>query len=371
MNKRIRVSLFLAVMLCILISGIAQAAPAATTKASDPARFLIRKEGLFGYIDINGKVVIKPTFKLAGEFSEGVASACKESQEGETRCGYIDSKGKFVIEPVYYDALEFHEGWARVAVAPHEDREGVTYQKFGYINKKGQLLSIPDGIEPYGDFSNGMASVYREIHGNLLYGFINTKGQLTIPAKYAEIKPFSEGLAAVAIDSNGEWKWGFIDKTGKMMIKPVWDQVGSFYEGAAHVSHTAKTGFIDKTGKMTIVTKEAFMENGYREGLALITTPNGALVFIDKKGKFAIPAKTYYESGSVVTEGFSEGLALIMIGHNNFGFIDKKGKFVVKLYGYREVSDFKNGLARVIMGDYESKIGYVNKQGKLVWKPQS
>ena len=60
--------------------------------------------------------------------------------------------------------------------------------------------------------------------------------------------------------------------------------------------------------------------------------------------------------------------------NERWGFIDIKGKTIVKpQFGYAE--PFKGELARVTIGQYslgkadDRPIGYINKQGKYVWKP--
>lgn len=54
------------------------------------------KDGKWGYIDRNGKIVIRPQFKEARTFSEGLAVVCVETNYVK-RWGAIDKTGKFVI----------------------------------------------------------------------------------------------------------------------------------------------------------------------------------------------------------------------------------------------------------------------------------
>lgn len=71
----------------------------------------------YGYIDHDGKTVIRPRFGEARDFSEGLAAVrTKKSTiygRGDT-WGYIDRTGQCRIEPVYNEAHSFRGGVARV-----------------------------------------------------------------------------------------------------------------------------------------------------------------------------------------------------------------------------------------------------------------
>jgi len=61
---------------------------------SEPSgRFRIILEGKWGYVDKTCKVVIKPQFNAAWDFSEGMAAVLGD------KLGYIDKTGKYVCEP--------------------------------------------------------------------------------------------------------------------------------------------------------------------------------------------------------------------------------------------------------------------------------
>ncbi len=71
----------------------------------------------YGYIDHTGKVVIRPRFGEADDFSEGLAAVRTKKTtvygKGDT-WGYIDKTGKYQIEAVYNEAHSFRGGVARV-----------------------------------------------------------------------------------------------------------------------------------------------------------------------------------------------------------------------------------------------------------------
>lgn len=79
----------------------------------------------YGYMDLTGASVIKPQFKKANKFSEGLAAV----QVG-SRYGYINSSGKIVIKAQYNSAKDFSEGAAQVTI------NGTSH----YIDNKGKFL---------------------------------------------------------------------------------------------------------------------------------------------------------------------------------------------------------------------------------------
>lgn len=107
------------------------------------------KDGQYGYLDKTGKEVIKPAYKNALAFSEGLAPVL--TTEGQW--GYINKKGDMVIAPAYVFAERFNEGVAVVSIGKTSfDAE----KKTGAIDKTGKII-IPLEKRSIGSFSNGKA----------------------------------------------------------------------------------------------------------------------------------------------------------------------------------------------------------------------
>ncbi len=62
------------------------------------SRYIIRKNGKQGFIDINGEEVIKPQFERVSEFNDGLAWAVIETKD-KWVSGFINEAGDWVIEP--------------------------------------------------------------------------------------------------------------------------------------------------------------------------------------------------------------------------------------------------------------------------------
>ncbi|GGG11049.1 hypothetical protein GCM10010912_64360 [Paenibacillus albidus] len=213
----------------------------------------------YGYMDITGASVIKPQFKKANNFSEGMAAV----QIG-SKYGYIDSLGKIIIKAQYDSAKDFSDGVALVSI------NGAFY----YIDKKGKTLINAD-YSKADSFSEGLAAVKK----GSKFGFINKKGKIEIPAIYEEAHSFSEGLAAVKI--NG--KTGYLDNKGTMIIPNQFDAAGDFYEGLAAAESGGKTGFINKKGVWVIQPTLAWAQP-FSNGLSYAYSEDGE-VYINQTGQ--------------------------------------------------------------------------------------
>ena len=198
-------------------------------------------------------------------------------------------------------------------------------------------------------------------HGKL--GFINVSGRKVIEPQfdfsldsYLDYPVFSDGLAAIKI---GE-KWGYIDTLGNVVIPAEFDFAGNFNNGFAEVN----IGGTIEVGRVLGVFNTVL---GGRWGL------------INKTGDYIFPPKAglikgchswddslyceYYETGCAFD--FHEGLSLVRIGEV-FGYIDINGMYAITPK-FVSAGDFHNGYAKVM---YKGKWGYINKSGQYIVKPQ-
>lgn len=281
----------------------------------------IQQNGKWGYIDSTGKIVIKPQFVWAEEFSEGLASF----QNEDGMHGYIDESGTVVIEPKYDSVTDFSEGLAAVSL----------------------------------DFG---------------WGYIDKTGNWAIEPKFAGARPFSDGLALVGVPLNGKVSFPpgpedhvFIDKTGKIVVDPKADILnGTFSEGVGTVQLITNKGvnavLIDKTAKIIIGVQE-IETDGFSEGL-VPAKQNGKWGYLDARGNFVI------EPQFKQAHQFSEGLAAVQIGEK-WGFIDHSGHVVIAPRyeaGYdRRHNNFSEGVALVY---FQQKCVYLNKTGKILIRVQ-
>lgn len=159
--------------------------------------------------------------------------------------GYINLKGEIIIEPQYYESREFSEGLALVFLGTMENHE------CAYIDKSGKFAIEPPS-PGRGDFLNGLARAYVIENGKIIKGgFIDKTGKWAIEPIYEDIRDFSEGLAAVRIGKTFVDSWGYIDTKGKLVIPPQFDSASGFSDGLARIVLTEYGyyyGFLNKEG---------------------------------------------------------------------------------------------------------------------------
>lgn len=314
----------------------------------------------YGFINSNGKILVRPIYDEVFDFKDGFAKVVKNK-----KYGFIDKTGRIIVKPIYDDADDFSEGMALV-------KKGETYR---FINDKGKLLfnvaqqyecikesdhyrSFNDGLvlvkkkevkKKYSNPNEELLDLIKEnMYGKVInYAFLDKTGKIVIKdLMYEYISDFSDGLVRVCKDS----KDGFIDKTGKMVIQMQYSDFSNFNDGVATSRPFDKVGFglIDKTGK-TIVEPQFYGCTQFDEGLTYVVIDK-KYGFIDKTGKTVIAPQFDY-----VSHSFKEGTAIV-VKNRQYVFIDKTGKVVLKP-AYPTFYSFQEGAARIIGKD--GKWGFI------------
>jgi hypothetical protein len=224
----------------------------------------------WGFITKDGLVAIRPGFYYTDGFSPGTGLASAYVREGAG--GYINHKGQWVIKPVYKLASPFWEGLALV-------KDEISWH---YIDLNGDnVINLEPSIVPVDLFTSlfhqGLACVII----NNQYGYINTHGKVVITPQYEDASPFSEGLAAVKL--NG--KWGFINTRGERLIPPTFDFCCRFSEGLARVTLQGKEGFINHSGHIVIKPEYDWVSpSDFRNGVVEVSL-GSYRGYIDKSGR--------------------------------------------------------------------------------------
>jgi hypothetical protein len=188
-------------------------------------------QGFFntGFQDVFGQFVIPPKYNGAGDFSEGLAGV----RVGQL-WGYINPQGMMIIRPQFMAGGMFIDGRCLVKVKDNQ---------WALIDKKGKILvTLP--FRQVNEFSEGMAAVQKDYGA---WGYLNAKGKLAIPLQFQDAGKFKDGLACVQSNS----KYGYINAKGKFVIPAVYDKAQDFDRGVAnaYLGNQADAVFIDRTGK--------------------------------------------------------------------------------------------------------------------------
>jgi len=120
--------------------------------------FKEKMEGKYGYIDENGRVVIKPEFNMAQAFSQGRAIVNTSYNGIINKYGLIDKAGNYKIKPEYNDISLLGENKAAVGKAIIKEKPYMGSQ-YAIADIEGNFLTnfIYFGVSSY---KNGLASAY-------------------------------------------------------------------------------------------------------------------------------------------------------------------------------------------------------------------
>lgn len=333
----------------------------------------VEQIGKYGYIDNTGKVVIKPQFSWAREFSDGLAQVIIR-KDGTSHYYYIDKTDKIVIDfnIKHTHTFDFVEGMAIIETSYIENHK--LHHIYGFMNRKGEIVIKPQ-FARVANFSEGLARVSTSrLRSEFKHIYIDKNGNKVIELKrFQQGYDFSEGLACIQIEGEGGFgDYGYINKKGEMVIKPQFVHGSSFSEGLASVCPGPpwKYGYIDKSGKM-IIEPQFDRAWPFSEGLAMIRM-NGKYGYIDKSGRIVIEPQFVSPGGPSIELGypcrFSNSRAAVAIkkdGSVKWGYIDKTGKIVIEAR-FDKAFPFSGELAKVTI--YEKWHEYIDKTGKVIWK---
>ena len=216
--------------------------------------FAFEKNGLVGFINASGKVVVDPTLAVriedVGDFSDGRARV-KDA-------GYIDETGKLVIAGEYRYLYDFSDGLAQVFV----NDTGANGRNSQFVDPEGKAVAMVRTEKVY-DYSENLAAFevkgkpgvrrfkpgdffYRDYPG--LKGFVDKSGKVVIEPTFAQVGPFSEGLAQVALDGYCHLAFPNGGKDGT----PTTGYPGSCGGAPADAKSPCAVGFINPDGKFAI-----------------------------------------------------------------------------------------------------------------------
>jgi hypothetical protein len=228
------------------------------------AAYYNHTSGYYGYIDTTGKIVVKPQFIRAEDFSEGMAAVLlPPTEKASSRWGYINTSGEMAIEAKFSKpVLSFHDGYAAV-----QKTNGTVV----FIDKQGNAVS-PE----YSDarrFCNGYAiveTVKKDMQVvntkfEVIRKYPHDRKPLKFPSRYGPFDPFEDPIVTLDFGNyiwvKSDWSVGRIcTADGQPFIIDGDYQIGSFYGKLAH----AGNGIIDL---------EKSIQSGYAHFIILFTKP--------------------------------------------------------------------------------------------------
>ena len=254
--------------------------------AFDDRVLVINDEGLYGFTDSQGNIVIEPQFIDAGHFYKGRAAVGFQTDE----YGFIDTTGT-VTERGLKNKPDWEDDYSDGITYEVDDKAGnniVIVKKYcddkeepeayGFYDKQSGFLQMPmyEEISEYTDRDEPLIAVCQNQH----WGFCKRdSGELVIPCVYDDVDDYVNGFA---IGSSGEQddmffadQYELFDREGKKIsfpdgMNPVdllrTDEVWFDQEGKV-ISFSDGIHSVDLLGIDTIVLIMQRTDTGYLFGL--------------------------------------------------------------------------------------------------------
>ena len=234
------------------------------------SHYIVKKQGLYGVLDENGKVVIDLTNDELHDVRVIKAYKSKSAYfaKKQGKYGMYDDKGE-VILPFEYDKHgKIEQGilpvskngkWGMIKFA--------TDQYHGVDFDKPYHIMVDFGLDY--DFIYGFTDELSLAVKDDKYGFIDKTGKLVIGLDYDFALPFfapilkikaitnpsinNEPIAFVAKKSGEKIHLGAIDKTGKVIIPLIYDDMLSNpFDHLIIISKDGKMGVVGRTGSSVL-----------------------------------------------------------------------------------------------------------------------
>lgn len=296
-------------------------------------------DGLYGYMNRDGKELIHNVFEYAGFFKEGLATV--QTDEGT---GFLSKLGVIQIYPGYDMASEFEKG---LAIVEKNDR-------LGLVDRNGRLI-LDLKYDDIGSLQGEL--IYASL--NEKYGYYDRSGKLRIPHMYEDAYDFVDGRAKV----NFEGKEGFIDAYGAFLVSPAYEKIEQFKDTLYLFEVDGLVGMMND--KCQIYIEPQFAQVGQLiNGLAIAEIDEtGEVVYLNEKGEAVIQNKLSNYPNFLLKGEFRDGLAIAM-KEGKYGKIDTTGKFIIP-------AKFENiGLGNGIFPVQKNNLwGLMNTAGAVLIKP--
>lgn len=272
-------------------------------KLSEIIFYPIKQNNLWGYINNEGEILIKPTYQWASTFKEGFAVIQQNNKKG-----FINKRGEIVIPPVFDDAENFNKGFAVV----------IRDDFYGLIDKTGKIV-VPIKYNYLGELSDSLLLAEKDRK----YGYLDEKGNTAIPFIYDAAGDFKNKFAYVKITE----KMGIINQYGINVLRCEYDWIENFNKGIARVKKENDFGILNSEADTILPIAYSYI-GSFKNELALIAQ-NNKYGYVNSDGKITIPLEFAFDNTTKEWADFSNGYAVFK-QKNKFGLIDSTAKKIIE-----------------------------------------
>ncbi|WP_316851513.1 WG repeat-containing protein [Pedobacter agri] len=329
-----------------------------------------------GFMDLNGKLKIKPIYNMASDFYDGYANVIRDSTYG-----YIDKNGKETLFKQYEETY-FYYGNTGIAKKDGKygliDRSGTPLTDFKYhhinffgfnnfgglvskgyghlLNSKGKIVfndNLDYYIRSYFFEKDSLLVVQKTIDNKELQGIVNLKNQMITELIYDNIYLIRD-KELILVTKNQ--KYGYVNKSGEVVIPIIYEQATfQITEDLICVKLNNKWGYINRKNE-TIIPFDYDEAYPFFSGKAFVGKDKLHGV-IDANNKTVVD----FTLEKTQLPFFSDNLSVYK-KDNKYGYINQKGSVIIS-NDYDFANPFINKLAYV---ELNGKSGFINTKGKEI-----
>lgn len=209
-------------------------------------------EGLFGYADPSGRVIITPQYPKAYAFEQSPYGIAAMVQFLEEDWGFIDQEGNVLCREIRpFDQAEpnYANGYCTVKTGENT---------FTLFDPMGNAIPITiDGLTSYAPpMDNGLCRIEAYTAGEAAsqstrrWGFVDLHGNIVAEPLWIlpDFAVFSQDRITVVQLTDGVRKIGYLNSSGEVTIPCIYDKAESFSDGLAYVELENRCGYIDLYG---------------------------------------------------------------------------------------------------------------------------
>lgn len=323
----------------------------------------VKTNGKWGYVNRNGQVVIEPRFSSAHPFRGGLARVSFDPPRGGTMAGvrlpdiygpygFIDDTGTLIVEAIYSDVGDFTGGLAVVH----------GYNEWFFVDETGKEIRAPwmAQWEPnpvWARYSPRSADVECTVFGGV--------AQLRNSNREVRLISLSESVAGKTVLRGRDYTQVSLTPAGIIMSLEGYKRQYFDYSG----NQMSETVFLEKDRWWD----DPFVPDCLNFGLESAKPNNCRFRSRDYPPSELTPRKYDYA-------GYFHEQRAVVVENGKWGFIAPDGSYVVRP-SFDYARGYDGGLAVVYVGvnpifdeDWAghlpaAKIGYVDWDGKMVWRP--
>lgn len=273
----------------------------------------VRKEGLYGVIDLSGKELIPINYYFI-EYKGDSLFACRPKKESPS--SLVNHKNEEVL-PVQYSFSAFPFSEKKILAFDH------SLGAWGAVDTHGQVV-VDFDYDYGGVFHHGLLPVRK----NEKWGLVNDQNEEVVHPHYSSISKGKQGLFSCSLHQ----KYGLIDSRGKERIPLRYDHLDVLNDRFVKVSKNGKYGVLDTDGA-TIIPIE-FDAIAYNENTFHLVLGDSSR-YLNEEG---VPIHKQFYSHHY-RDNMREGYALVK--HNDrYGLMNQGGKVFVpcKYEAYTAIS---------------------------------